>query len=98
MSCPPKEFLEPSILQYVANLLHPNGLFVLNLVLRNKSLRPNILNSLNATFKLVTDHQVDGDLNEIFMCTVNDVQSDLFHKEFSNASQFIETFLNNKKN
>lgn len=97
ISCPPKEFLELNVLQSVKTLLDKDGLFVLNLVLRNKSLRPKVVKDLEANFKLVINYDVEDDLNEIFVCAVNDIKRDVFHKEFNDASACIETFLHNKQ-
>lgn len=93
MSCPPKEFLELNVLQNVQKLLHKDGLFVLNLVLRNKLLRPKIVDDLKANFKLVRNYDVEDDLNEIFICSVNDIKHEVFHNKFNDASKCIETFL-----
>lgn len=94
MSCPPKEFLEINTLKNVRNLLHQNGLFILNLVLRNKSLRPKILKDLESNFRLVKNFEIEEDLNEIFVSTVNNVKHDLFKKEFDDSLAVIETFIN----
>lgn len=98
MSCPPQEFLELSTLKTVRNLLHQNGLFILNLVLRNKILRPKILSDLQSHFGLVKNYDSEGDLNEIFVCAMNGgIKQEVFEKEFNNASACIETFIESNK-
>lgn len=93
MSCPPKEFLEQNVLKHVKKLLHENGLFVLNLVLRDKALKTKIMEDLQANFKLVKSYNVEDDLNEILMCTVTDTKSDVFDKRYAEATGFMENFL-----
>lgn len=85
MSCPPKEFLEQDVLKNVRKLLHPNGLFVLNLVLRNKALRPKIIENLAVNFNLLKNCDVKDELNEILICAKNDVRKDEFEKQFDDA-------------
>ncbi|XP_063984530.1 eEF1A lysine and N-terminal methyltransferase homolog isoform X2 [Diachasmimorpha longicaudata] len=69
MSCPPKQFLENSVLKNVSKCLSENGLFVLNLVCRNKELRPGVLNELKSTFAAVASMKMESIVNEILMCS-----------------------------
>lgn len=93
MSCPPKEFLQNDVLENVRKLLYQNGLFILNLVLRNKTLKPEIVNALQISFKVAKICEVDDDLNEILLCAVNDEGSDVFEKKFNDASASVDMFL-----
>lgn len=95
MSCPPKEFLEQNVLVNVQKVLHQSGLFVLNLVLRNKILRPKVLEDLKKNFRILKSHQSVDDLNEVVLCSVCDVAIDAFEKQFNDASASIETFISN---
>ncbi|XP_015604537.1 methyltransferase-like protein 13 [Cephus cinctus] len=71
MSCPPKEFLEFSVLNTVIKSLSDKGLFILNLVSRNKTLRLEVMNNLKSIFKSITVHTLQNDINEIIMCSMN---------------------------
>ncbi|KAF7270052.1 hypothetical protein GWI33_016957 [Rhynchophorus ferrugineus] len=68
MSCPPKEFLSPDILKAVSNSLTNQGLFVVNVVLRDKSLRPSVIKDLQNHFRSFVSYNTTEDLNEIFIC------------------------------
>ncbi|XP_043278984.1 eEF1A lysine and N-terminal methyltransferase homolog isoform X2 [Venturia canescens] len=69
MSCPPKSFLETQFLQASSNCLNENGYFVLNLVCRDKSLRPSIVNDLETSFGSIMTFKLENHLNEIFVCS-----------------------------
>nr|CAI5842659.1 unnamed protein product [Callosobruchus analis] len=68
MSCPPRQFLEKAILVNVAKLIGDSGLFILNLVLRDHTLRPSVLKSLKDHFETILTCKLDEDLNEIIIC------------------------------
>lgn len=68
ISCPPKEFLEPEILEAVKNLLPSDGIFVLNFVCRDNSSRDQTVNSLKKVFSSIFSYKLDEDVNEIFYC------------------------------
>ncbi|KYM94841.1 PREDICTED: methyltransferase-like protein 13 [Cyphomyrmex costatus] len=70
MSCPPKQFLEMSVLKAVASCLTKNGLFILNLVSRDKSLKQKTKDDLKSAFSSITCHAIQNEINEIVMCSV----------------------------
>lgn len=70
MSCPPKQFLEISILKAVAESLEKNGLFILNLVSRDKTLKQKAMEDLKSIFKSMACHSVQDAVNEIIICSV----------------------------
>ncbi|XP_077272908.1 eEF1A lysine and N-terminal methyltransferase homolog [Temnothorax americanus] len=70
MSCPPKQFLEMSVLKAVAACLTKNGLFILNLVSRDKNLKEKAKDDLKSVFQSVTCHAIQDEINEIVMCFV----------------------------
>uniref|UniRef100_A0A182Q043 eEF1A lysine and N-terminal methyltransferase homolog n=1 Tax=Anopheles farauti TaxID=69004 RepID=A0A182Q043_9DIPT len=72
MSCPPAAFVERKVLTNVRQLVGTNGLFVLNLVCRNDSLRETTVQALKQTFRYVLSYQLDEDVNEIFYCSDNE--------------------------
>lgn len=67
ISCPPKSFLAGPVMDDVVRLIG-NGVFVLNLVLRDDGLYAGIVDGLRAKFGSVISYKLDGDLNEVFYC------------------------------
>jgi spermidine synthase len=70
MSCPPKQFLEMSVLKAVATCLTENGLFILNLVSRDQSLKRKAKDDLKLVFQSITCHAIQDEINEIVMCSL----------------------------
>ncbi|XP_016941888.2 eEF1A lysine and N-terminal methyltransferase homolog [Drosophila suzukii] len=68
MSCPPQSFLANKILQHIKEIIGPKGLFMLNLVCRDESLRTEGLDSLHKVFPAVCSYKLDEDINEIIYC------------------------------
>ncbi|CAD7078893.1 unnamed protein product [Hermetia illucens] len=87
MSCPPASFLEPTVLNDVKMLIGNKGVFVLNLVCRDETLREKVLNDLRSFFKSICSYKLDEDVNEIIYCTNYDVPS--WAKALENASKDI---------
>lgn len=77
-------------------LFHVLGVFVANIVLRDRTLRPEILKTLKTSFKKVISYKLLEDLNEIFMCTNMDVKNDYFIEQLTKGSEAINLFF--KKN
>lgn len=69
MNCPPAEFLERSVLNNIKGLLSYYGLFILNLVCRNDSLRTKVLEDLKEVFPAVRNQEMNGYLNQIVHCS-----------------------------
>ncbi|XP_077963911.1 eEF1A lysine and N-terminal methyltransferase [Gasterosteus aculeatus] len=69
MSCPPAAFVEASILQKVSRLLSSRGVFILNLVCRDSALRTSVRERLSATFPTVLSRKVEGEVNEVLLCS-----------------------------
>ncbi|RWS13918.1 methyltransferase-like protein 13 isoform X1 [Dinothrombium tinctorium] len=77
LSCPPLSFVEKSFLECVHKLVALNkGIFVLNLVARNTSLKNQIKFDVKNLFPCVYSFSVPEELNEILYCFT--VKSDLF--------------------
>ncbi|XP_037708168.1 eEF1A lysine and N-terminal methyltransferase homolog [Drosophila subpulchrella] len=68
MSCPPQSFLANKILQHIKEIIGPKGLFMLNLVCRDESLRTEALDNLHKVFPAVCSYKLDEDINEIIYC------------------------------
>uniref|UniRef100_A0A8D3B3Y3 eEF1A lysine and N-terminal methyltransferase n=1 Tax=Scophthalmus maximus TaxID=52904 RepID=A0A8D3B3Y3_SCOMX len=69
MSCPPAAFVETSMLQKVCSLLTPRGIFMLNLVCRDSSLRQSVLQRVSAVFPSVLSRKIEGEVNEVLLCS-----------------------------
>lgn len=92
MSCPPKDFLSEQTLANVVNNLKPKGLFILNVVLRNTSLRPNLLEGLSSKFETIAFYKLETDLNEIFICSRDKVSKNSFETRFSAATKKLNEY------
>lgn len=68
MSCPPKEFLEDEVLNDVKEIITEKGLFILNVVIRDDSLRLPLVDKLKGSFKNISAFKNEEELNEIFIC------------------------------
>ncbi|XP_035916932.1 eEF1A lysine and N-terminal methyltransferase homolog isoform X2 [Anopheles stephensi] len=86
MSCPPAAFVERTVLANVRKIIGDTGLFVLNLVCRNDSLRETTVEALKQTFRYVLSYQLEEDVNEIFYCTDNERL-----KEVTNWQELLRT-------
>ncbi|KAM6963220.1 eEF1A lysine and N-terminal methyltransferase [Aplochiton taeniatus] len=69
MSCPPPAFVESSLLEKVNNLLTPKGLFMLNLVCRDSTLRKSVLERVHSVFPHVMTKGIEGEVNEVLLCS-----------------------------
>lgn len=65
MSCPPQAFVDKAFLTRVHSLLAPTGVFLLNLVCRNTSLRGEVLSDLHSVFPELYSIHIEGEVNEI---------------------------------
>ncbi|KAG5850025.1 hypothetical protein ANANG_G00077890 [Anguilla anguilla] len=68
MSCPPPAFVEKDFLEKVRNLLTPRGVFMLNLVCRNSSLREGVVARVRGVFPRVLSRGIEGEINEVLLC------------------------------
>ncbi|XP_076625513.1 eEF1A lysine and N-terminal methyltransferase homolog [Colletes latitarsis] len=72
ISCPPKQFLEMSIIKSVSECLMDGGLFILNLVSRDESIKKKVKNDLKSVFKHIACYFVQDEVNEIMICSINE--------------------------
>lgn len=93
MSCPPKQFIEPSVLKAVKNCVGARGIFVLNLVCRDKELRRTTLAALKSTFKFVYSYNLESDVNEVVFCT-NPSKEITDHKDWRRSVKIAAENLN----
>ena len=85
ISCPPKEFLEPDILETVKTLLPPDGVFILNFVCRDNASRDQTVSSLKKVFSSIFSYKLEEDVNEIFYCFKEPVED--FQERFSKSGK-----------
>ncbi|XP_055498232.1 eEF1A lysine and N-terminal methyltransferase isoform X2 [Leucoraja erinacea] len=89
MSCPPPAFLEQAFLQKVRSLLAPQGLFVLNLVCRDRALREKAVEVIKLVFPLVCLQKIEGEVNEILYCQLS-TELKAVSKDLLEAGQILE--------
>ncbi|XP_007239581.2 eEF1A lysine and N-terminal methyltransferase [Astyanax mexicanus] len=98
MSCPPPAFVETSLLEKVCKLLTPRGIFMLNLVCRDSSLRLSVMDRLQAVFHSVFSRPIEGEVNEVLLCSRagsgGDKPSD-FPQELQQAAKTLQGALRN---
>ncbi|CAG9771157.1 unnamed protein product [Ceutorhynchus assimilis] len=92
MSCPPKEFLASDFLGSISKVIGKRGLFVANIVLRDQTLRPGILATLQDVFKMVVAYKLSKDLNEIFVCTNFDGKKEEFLDKLGASAEAFKRF------
>lgn len=68
MSCPPLSFLAPKVLMDIKQIIGSTGLFMLNLVCRDETLREEAITNLQKQFASVCSYKLDEDINEIVFC------------------------------
>lgn len=65
MSCPPQSFVENSFLGSLKQLLHDEGVLILNLVCRDTEMKKEVLKQLAQVFFKVYVKDIDEDVNQI---------------------------------
>ncbi|KAK9879389.1 hypothetical protein WA026_006458 [Henosepilachna vigintioctopunctata] len=96
MSCPPKEFLEDEVLDNIRKIVGTEGFFILNLVLREESLRPHIVSKLVKRFENVSSYKVEEELNEIFIC--GNLSSSNSKNKIAEAAKILNSFFEKHDN
>ncbi|KAK9680381.1 Methyltransferase domain [Popillia japonica] len=95
MSCPPKQFLEDELLKNVASILTIDGAFILNMVLRDTTLRSPIIKKLQSNFKTIASYKLEEDLNEVVICFKEDMTREklvtLFRSSCKEINKFMKT-------
>ncbi|KAK9510037.1 hypothetical protein O3M35_004910 [Rhynocoris fuscipes] len=95
LSCPPQSFVEQDILNKVKGLLTPTGVFVLNLVCRDKNIRRDIYKRIEKTFETVGSVKLEDDLNEIIFCWTKTKLE--FKSTIATASNKFRDIIHHKK-
>lgn len=93
ISCPPKEFVEQSVLEQVNSLLAQNGMFILNLVARNEDMKLCIQDNVRKLFGLCLMSDIEDELNEIIFCFNSEELTLLSMKDFQQRLKFSKKSL-----
>lgn len=86
ISCPPKQFLEMAIIKSVSESLTNDGLFILNLVSRDQSIKKKVKNDLKFVFKSIACYSVQDEVNEIIICSINENDSTEWKNKLKSAA------------
>ncbi|XP_070166098.1 eEF1A lysine and N-terminal methyltransferase homolog [Polyergus mexicanus] len=89
MSCPPKQFLDLSVLKAVATCLTKDGLFILNLVSRDKNLKQKAKDDLNSIFQSLACYAIQDEVNEIVMCSIEKHDSNEWRSKLKLAAMSL---------
>ncbi|KAI4464892.1 sam-dependent methyltransferase superfamily protein [Holotrichia oblita] len=93
MSCPPKQFLEDEVLKNVTSILTNDGAFILNMVLRDTTLRNPIIKKLQSNFKSIASYKLEEDLNEVVICFKEKMTKEKLITVFKNSCKEINKFM-----
>lgn len=75
ISCPPKQFLEMSVIKSVSECLTNDGVFILNLVSRDQTIKKKVKNDLKSIFNCIACYSVQDEVNEIILCSTSENDS-----------------------
>ncbi|XP_067845854.1 eEF1A lysine and N-terminal methyltransferase [Heptranchias perlo] len=92
MSCPPPAFVDNVFLQKVRNVLAPQGLFILNLVCRDCTLKEKVMVAIKEVFPLIYLQKIEGEVNEILYCQLT-TELKAGSKDLLEAGQILENAL-----
>eukprot|EP00058_Branchiostoma_floridae_P014709 XP_002600197.1 hypothetical protein BRAFLDRAFT_204501 [Branchiostoma floridae] len=68
MSFPPQPFVEKECLKNIKDILHDDGLFILNLSCRNMTLRASVVETVKSIFPRILSKKIEDEVNEIVFC------------------------------
>lgn len=71
MGCPPKQFLDVELLHKIASCLTEDGLFILNIVSRDSTLKKKVKDDLKSIFASMISYNLQDYVNDIIMCSIN---------------------------
>jgi spermidine synthase len=77
LSCPPAVFIDEEILKCVKAMLFASGLFVLNLVCRDKERNEEVLKSIHQMFPDVCKMDIENEVNEVLICSDSSMKTEL---------------------
>lgn len=88
MSCPPKEFIDPTYLRVCSKLLQPGGILAINVSARDPKMLDQVCRNVSSVFPTVlvsTDSDQQNDLNVVVFASSHQLQS-------AEASDSVEPF------
>lgn len=85
MSCPPEPFVDLKFLQCIRDSLYSGGIFILNLVCRDKSMKSEVMERIKQTFYKVFLYQIEEEVNEIIFAFNIDSDEDLMQRCSENS-------------
>lgn len=71
------------------------GIFIVNVVLRDESLRPKVIDNLKSRFNSITSYKLNEDLNEVFICSVS-TSYDSIRERLGKSTQALNNFFKRK--
>ena len=77
LSCPPSVFIKEETLRNVKAMTIPGGLFILNLVCRDKKTNEDVIKSIHQMFRQVCQMDIENDVNEILIGSDSKVNAEL---------------------
>lgn len=98
MSCPPKQFVEPDFLKTVENCLCDEGLFIVNLVARNKKLRDETIDNLNKIYNFIASYKTEEDVNEVIFCSKNEKNFEEWKNLMQESAKSLNELAKTKNN
>ncbi|XP_076246315.1 eEF1A lysine and N-terminal methyltransferase homolog isoform X2 [Calliopsis andreniformis] len=97
MSCPPKQFLEMSVIKSIRKCLTDNGIFILNLVSRDQNIKKKVKHDLMSTFKSIASYCIQDEVNEIIICSMSESNCDEWRNELKIAAITLNEQVTAKK-
>ncbi|KAH8412813.1 hypothetical protein KR009_005883 [Drosophila setifemur] len=99
MSCPPQSFLANDILLHIKEIIGPKGLFMLNLVCRDETLRTAAIEDLQKVFPAVCSYKLDEDINEVVYCANDEKYKTVeqWRKHFGTAGRGLNNAVKDNK-
>lgn len=92
--CPTKDFIELEFLKSCSSILNESGVFIMNVICRNDTLKVQILEKIKSLWPFLFINKLKKSRNEIVFGTNNDLY---FHKyDFDNDQQFKKFEESNK--
>ncbi|XP_001356868.2 eEF1A lysine and N-terminal methyltransferase homolog [Drosophila pseudoobscura] len=99
MSCPPQGFLAHDVLLHIKEIIGPKGLFMLNLVCRDETLKTEAIANLQKVFPAVCSYKLEEDINEVVYCANDEKYKTVEHwqKAMGTAGRGLNTTIKEHK-
>lgn len=70
LGCPPPQFLKPSTINLVVQCLAKNGVFILNLVIRDLKLKDCFIEDIKKIFPHIASFSCKDEINDVLICSM----------------------------